>query len=319
MRVIGAQEIDAALDFGSLIDALAEAFAADVEVPVRHHHEIALPGRATATALLMPAWTRGASPNYLGTKLVNVFPDNVERGLPSVSGVYVLMSGDTGQLLSVMDGARLTLWRTAAASALASRFLSAPAAEHMLMIGAGALAPFLVRAHASVRPLCQVTLWNRSPGRAEAVADALADTGLRISVATNLPEALAVADIVSTATMSSTPLVTGLALKAGAHLDLVGAFRPTMREADDDAIRRSRIFVDTRAGAMKEAGDIAVPLASGVLLAERIEADLFDLCRGHAMPQRLSSDITLFKSVGTAIEDLAAATLVHQTVERTVL
>src|SRR6185436_12818018 len=243
-------------------------------------------------------------------KIVTVFPDNAKVAEPSVYGSYILMSGDTGEPLAVMDGTVLTAWRTACASALAASYLAREDAAHLVMIGAGALAPHLVRAHASVRPLKRVTLWNRTRGRAVQAAFALTVGGLEVEVADDLEAAVREADIVSCATLSAEPLVRGKWLKKGAHVDLVGAYTPKMREADDDAIKKARVYVDTRAGATKEGGDIVQPLKSGVLKKDGIRGDLFELCRGEAKGRTKASEITLFKSVGTAIEDLAAAMLV---------
>jgi ornithine cyclodeaminase/alanine dehydrogenase-like protein (mu-crystallin family) len=310
MRVVSAAEIDRVLTFPSLIAALADAFRADIAVPVRHHHEIRRPGASTATNLLMPAWTQAAAGNFLGVKVVNVFPDNGARGLPSIYGTYLLMSGETGETLAAMDGTRLTAWRTAAASALAAQHLARSDAERLVMVGAGALAPFLIRAHASVRPIRQVAIWNRNAERAAAVESQLHLPGLDVSVTADLEAAVRVADVVSCATLSHEPLVRGAWLKPGAHLDLVGAYNPAMRESDDEAVRRARIFVDTRGGALKEAGDIVQPLADGVIAKDDVEGDLSDLARGLVDARRSPDDITLFKSVGTAIEDLAAAMLV---------
>ncbi len=310
MRVVPAAEIDAALTFADLIEALRKAFTSEITVPVRHHHAIEREGQATATHLLMPAWTKKAKDNFLGTKIVNVFPDNGRKGLPSIHGTYLLMSGETGETLAAMDGTRLTVWRTAAASALAASTLARSDASHMVMVGAGALAPMLIEAHASVRPLRHVTLWNHTPGRTEALAVKLAGMGLDIAVTDKLEAAVRQADLISCATLSSQPLVKGAWLKPGAHLDLVGAYNPAMRESDDDCVRRARIYVDTRGGALKEGGDIVQPLADGVITKMDVEGDLFDLCRGSVKPERLPGDITLFKSVGTAIEDLACAMLV---------
>lgn len=308
MRIVTAGDLDALLSYGALVDALAEAFRADIEVPVRHHHTIAQPG-ADATLLLMPAWTMTGQ-RYIGCKVVTVFPDNAKSGKPSVYGQYMLLSGETGEPLALIDGRVLTAWRTAAASALAARYLAREDAAHLVMVGAGALAPHLVRAHASVRPIKRVTLWNRTQSRAVALGFGLAVAGLEIDVTDNLEEAVRAADIVSCATLSTNPLIQGKWLKKGSHLDLVGGFTPKMREADDDALKRARIFVDTRAGATKEAGDITDPLKRRVIKKSDIQADLFDLCRGAAKGRKTRSEITLFKSVGTAIEDLAAAMLV---------
>src|SRR6185503_9431313 len=259
-----------------------------------------------------PAWEASApggqaAGRYLGVKSVTVFPDNATRGKPAVFGTYLLLSAETGETLAVMDATRLTAWRTGAASALASRYLSRPDASRLAMVGAGALAPQLVRAHASVRPIRQVAIWNRSADRARALAAALAPTGLEIAVADDLEAAVRRADIVSTATLSAEPLVRGAWLAPGAHVDCVGAYRPNMRETDDEVVRRARIFVDTRAGAFGEAGDILQPLQAGVIGKDAVLGDLFDLTRGAASGRGAADEITLFKSVGAAIEDLAAA------------
>lgn len=309
MRVVDAAEIDRILDFAGLIEALDAAFRGDIVTPVRHHHEIATAG-AAATLLLMPAWSGpGAGRPVLGTKVVTVFPDNASRALPSVMGSYLLMDGASGAPLAVLDGARLTLWRTAAASALAARHLARPDARRMLMVGAGALAPFLIRAHAGQRPLEDVALWNHRPGRAEALAASLRAAGLPVRAAGDLEGEARAADLISCATLSRAPVVLGDWLKPGAHLDLVGAFNLSMREADDQALRRARLHVDT-AAALSEGGDVALGLRDGAIDRAAVRGDLFDLCRGRIAGRGGPEEITLFKSVGTAIEDLAAAELV---------
>jgi alanine dehydrogenase len=312
MRIIGADEIDRALTYPALVDALAAAFRADIKVPVRHHHTIAArerPPGAAATLLLMPAWTE-AGDRFLGCKMVTVFPDNAKAGQPSVYGNYFLMSGETGEPLAIMDGRTLTAWRTAAASALAARYLAREDAAHLVMVGAGTLAPHLIRAHASVRPIRRVTLWNRTHGRAVSLAFGLSVTGIETEVADDLEAAMREADIVSCATLASEPLIRGAWLRKGTHVDLVGGFTPKMREADDAAVKRARVYVDTRAGATKEAGDIVQPLKRGVIKGADIRGDLIELCRQKAKGRTSAAQITLFKSVGTAIEDLAAAMLV---------
>ena len=309
MRVVSAAEIDSALDFTSLIEALRNAFRAEIETPLRHGHPIARPD-GEATLLLMPAWTQEKEGAFLGTKIVTVFPGNLKKGLGSVAGTYLLMSGDTGEPLVTIDGHRLTLWRTAAASALAARYLAREDASDLVLIGAGALAPYLARAHAAVRPIRKVSIWNRSAPRAEALAKELSREKFSIEVVSDAERAVRGADIVSCATLSTEPLVEGAWLKQGAHLDLVGGFRPVMREADDEAVKRARVYVDTRSGALKEAGDLVIPISRGVFREADVQGDLFDLCRGTAKGRLTPDEITLFKSVGTAIEDLAAAMLV---------
>jgi ornithine cyclodeaminase len=308
MRFVGAAEIDAALDYPALVEALRQAFASGIVAPVRHHHSIPR-AAGDATLLLMPAWQAGAG-GHLGVKVVSVFPGNTARQRPSVMGTYLLMDGDSGEPLAALDGQALTLWRTGAASALAATWLARKDATRMAMIGAGALAPKLIAAHAATLPIREVVIWNRTAGTARQLAAALNRPGLRVSASEDIESAVRDADIVSVATLSPQPLVRGAWLKPGAHLDLVGAFTPKMREADDEAVRRARVYVDTRGGATKEAGDIVQPLASGLLRETDIAGDLFELARGTGQGRRSAEEITLFKSVGSAIEDLAAAVLV---------
>ncbi|WP_046864061.1 ornithine cyclodeaminase family protein [Microvirga massiliensis] len=310
MRVITASEIDAALTFESLIEAVKEAFLGDVVVPARHHHDMEQPAGATATLLLMPAWTGATSPEgFIGVKVLSVFPDNGARGLPSIQGTYILLDGRTGVPHAALDGSRLTVWRTAAASALAARHLAHPEASRMVMVGAGALAPFLIRAHRSQRPIRDVKLWNHRPERAVALAAQLAAEGLPVAATEDLETAVREADLVSCATLSGVPIVKGAWLKEGAHLDLVGAFSPRMREADDHALQRSEVYVDTPV-ALSEGGDVALALASGAIDRDHVRGTLVDLCREGGVRNRAPGAITVFKSVGAAIEDLAAAQLV---------
>lgn len=309
MRVIDAAGIDAALSPQTLIAALDEAFRGQTNSPKRHHHVIARP-KADATLLLMPAWSGGDDPTpYLGVKIVSVFPDNSTRSLPSVLGTYLLMDGRSGLPLAALDGARLTLWRTAAASALASSKLSVSHASTLTMVGAGALAPFLIRAHMAVRPISHVLLWNHRPEKAVALAAKLSGEGLAVEAIGDLKDAVARSQIVSCATLSKEPLVKGEWLRPGTHVDLVGAYNLSMREVDDTALRRASLFIDTPA-ALSEGGDIAIALKTGAIDTASVQADLHALCRGEHPGRRSDDEITLFKSVGAALEDLAAAMLV---------
>jgi ornithine cyclodeaminase/alanine dehydrogenase-like protein (mu-crystallin family) len=313
MHVITSAEIDRALTFPSLIDALADAFRDDIVTPVRHHHEVERPG-SHGTLLLMPAWTgRATQDGFMGVKVVSVFPENGAKNLPSVLGTYLLMDGATGEPRAALDGTRLTVWRTAAASALAARFLAKPDARRMVMVGSGSLAPFLIRAHMSQRPIEEVALWNHNPEKAKALAAQLQAEGLPVTTATDLEQAVREADLVSCATLSKSPIVKGAWLKPGAHLDLVGAFNLQMREADDEAVRRAQVYIDTHA-AKSEGGDVALALRGGAIPDTHIKGDLFDLCRNPV--KREAEAITLFKSVGTALEDLAAAILVWRGVPK---
>ena len=309
MKVVTAADINRVLRYDALIEALAEAFRADITAPEKIMYFVPQPSGSEAKVLLMPAWSNSGE-RLIGCKLVNVFPDNAKRNKPAVLGTYVLMSGDTGEALAVMDGAALTAWRTACASALAARYLARDDASHLVMVGAGALAPHLIRAHRTVRPITRVTLWNRTRSHAISTAFALSAAGIEPVIADNLEEAVREADIVSCATLSAVPLVRGAWLKKGAHVDLVGAFSLKTREADDAAVRRARVYVDSRATAPKGSGDIAIPLRKKIISLKAIQGDLFELCRGKKQGRKRRDEITLFKSTGLALEDLAAATLV---------
>lgn len=306
MRILGYSETVAALDFPSLIEALRQMFRAGAEMPARQHHTVPVPGGSDASLLLMPAWQAG---RHLGVKVLTVFPDNAAAGKPSVMGEYLLLDGRTGQPLALLDGPGLTARRTAAASALAATYLARSDCERLLMVGTGALASHLIEAHASVRPIVNVLVWGRDPDKAAKLAYRLTRRNLKVAATTDLANAVRGAHIICCATPSTEPLIQGHWLPLGVHLDLVGGFRPDMREADDDCIRRARVFVDTRDGALKEAGDIVQPLQAGVLRDDDIAGDLFDLTRGNRAGRRFHDQITLFKSVGVALEDLAGAQL----------
>lgn len=309
MLVLNAAQTRAALPWDGLIEALDDMFAKGCVMPVRHHHDVEVPGEANATLLLMPAWQPGA---YVGVKMVSVFPGNQARGLPAIHGSYLLSSGRTGELLAIVDGGELTARRTAAASALAARYLAREDASRLLMVGTGRLSTNVIEAHASVRPIRHVTIWGRDPKKAEATVSELELQGVEVSVASDLESAAHEADIISCATLSSEPLIRGDWLKPGAHLDLIGAFKPTMRESDDRAVARASIFADTREGVLSEGGDIVQPLRAGVITGDAIRADLAELARGTHPGRSRPDEITLFKSVGAALEDLAGAVLAFE-------
>ena len=309
MRIVSASEVDAALGYGDLIATLRDAFQRETTVPLRHHHTIPTGGQE-ATLLLMPAWSTPApAPAHLGVKIVTIYPDNTARDEPSVMGTYLLLDGSSGAPVASIDGPALTARRTAAASALAADYLAGADANKLLMVGTGRLASNLIEAHATVRPIRETVIWGRDEDKAGRLARRLDSATNRVSATDDLAAATSAADIISCATTSPEPLIHGDWLTDGVHVDLVGGFRPHMREADDQVIRRGRIFVDTRAGALAEAGDIVQPINTGVLAAEDIAGDLFELCQGSRDGRQSRSEITVFKSVGNALEDLAAAEL----------
>jgi len=317
MKIISAAQVNEVLQPKVLVAKLKQAFASDIETPLRQHFDIDNPESDRETTLLMmPSWQAGTD---IGVKLVTVVPESYKYDLPSIQGVYTLMDAVKGGVKAMIDAPSLTAKRTAAASALASSFMSNEGTASMLMIGTGTLSPELIRAHCSVRPIKLVKVWGRSREKALAVIETVKNlpelAGVCFEAVTDLDLAISTVDLISCATMSQTPLIKGQLLKAGQHLDMVGAYRPDMREADDDCIRRSTIIVDNYKGALKETGDIKIPLDSGLLKVEDIKADLFELCKQDVTFNRNLDDITMFKSVGHALEDLAAAQLVVSELE----
>jgi ornithine cyclodeaminase len=228
--------------------------------------------------------------------------------------VFVLFDHEDGRPLAVIDGAAITAWKTAADSALGSRYLSRTDAKCLLMAGAGAMARPLIQAHLSVRPgIERVAIWNRTPARAEALAHELRAEGLQVELAHDLPAAIANADVVSVATRSQVPVIQGKWLRPGSHLDLVGAFTPAMREADDVTIRRGRLFVDARETTLAHVGELMIPIERGVIRAEDVLGDLYDLAAGFAW-QRAADDVTVYKNGGGAHLDLMTAVTIFRRV-----
>lgn len=282
---------------GSLVEPLRRAFVSNTHYPERSHYELA---PAPSTLLLMPAWRPGGD---LGVKIATVFPDNANRGLPSVNASYLLLSGETGQPRAFIDGRALTLMRTAAVSALAADLLAPAAPGTLLMVGTGALSRYFIEGHLAVRAYRSVLIWGRDPSKAAAVARDLDARGWPVSMATDLEAAAHSADVISCATLSQQPLIQGRWLKPDCHLDLVGSFKPTMREADDQCLRGARITVDTLA-AMDESGDLIEPIAHGVIEKRHIALLGTVIATGPAAPRPRK---TVFKSVGVALADLAVA------------
>ena len=307
MITINKEETIKYSDFPLLIDALREAFKADFTVPKRSHYDMSNPSASRETTLLlMPAWEDG---ELCGVKIVTVAPDNVDR--PTIQGNYMLIDIKNGSPLALLDAPSLTARRTSSASALASTYLSREDTKSMLMVGTGTLSPNLIKAHASIRPIEEVFIWGRTKSKAEAVAKSLEGEQFKISVVDTIAEKASVVDLISVATMSMEPLIKGEWLRPGQHLDLVGAYRPDMRESDDEAIKRCRIYVDTYYGATHETGEIVIPLKEGTITEADLNGDLFNLCRGEKFGRATAEEITMFKSTGHALEDLAAARLIY--------
>ncbi len=303
----------APLNFERLVPALRAAFAGTAQVPPRHVHgiETATPdGPIQGTVLIMPAWSDAG---FLGIKTINIFPGNSARGLPGLHATYVLYDAHTGVPLAMMDGNEITARRTAAASALGASFLARPDARRLLVLGTGRIARMLPAAHASVRPIDEVRVWNHRPEGAETLAAQWRAEGWNAGAVAgpDLEAAVRQADIVSCATLATAPLVRGEWLAPGSHLDLIGSFTPAMREADAQCFARARTFVDTDE-ALQKSGDLLDAMAAGTLRAQEVQGTLASLCRGERIGRANDTERTVFKAVGSALEDLAAATLVWQ-------
>ncbi|MCG8206745.1 ornithine cyclodeaminase family protein [Tenacibaculum finnmarkense] len=305
-------------NFSALITELKAAFSSqETLVPMRHHHDFANPAvNADSTLLLMPAWNPSKN---AGVKIVTVSPENSQFDLPSINGTYIYLDAVKGTIKAILEAKSLTVKRTASASALASYFLSKENSSSLLMIGTGALSVNLIKAHASVRPIKNVFIWGRNFSKAQAICEELQNENFTITAVQTIEEKISEVDIISCATLSKTPLVLGKYLKAGQHVDLVGAYKKDMREADDQVIKKGSVYIDTFQGGLKESGDIFIPLQTGILKEEDIKADLFQLCSSQEISEGISEgivgkkgrenegEITVFKSVGHALEDLTAA------------
>ncbi|MES2101275.1 MAG: ornithine cyclodeaminase family protein [Pseudomonadota bacterium] len=311
MQLIDAATTRRHLPFDALIDALRAMFVAGCEVPLRGTHRIG-GDDGGGTILLMPAWRAGAR---LGIKTVTIFPGNSAHGLPGLHSIYLLFDAATGVPLAQLDGNEITSRRTAAAAALAASYLARADARRLLILGSGRVAALLAEAMRAVRPIDAVVVWNHRPASAQALAAALRAAGFDARASDTLEAAVASADIVSCATLSTAALVRGEWLRPGTHLDLIGSFTPQMREADATCFARCRVFVDTDE-ALAKSGDLLDAIAAGAFSANDLQGTLAELCAG-TRPGRLDpAERTLFKAVGSALEDLAAAELVWGAVQR---
>ena len=306
IKQISTEFIEENTNFLELISEIKHCFSSDeVIVPMRHHHDFPNPKvQADSTLFLMPAWVPNKN---VGVKVITVNPENGQFDLPSIHGVYIYFDALKGFIKAIIEAKSLTVKRTAAASALASSYLSRKDASSLLMIGTGALSTNLIKAHAAVRPIKEVFVWGRNFKKAITICDALKNENFKVMAIKTIEEKIGEVDIISCATLSKTPLVLGKYLKIGQHIDLVGSYKTDMREADDETISKASVYVDTFQGALKESGDIVTPLQNKTLKQEDIKADLFQLCSSEKTGRSNKEEITVFKSVGHALEDLAAA------------
>lgn len=313
MRFFGPNEVASALPWEALIAAIEDVLIDDgAFAPDRTVHTVPTPGDASADGalLLKPGWVVG---DVIAVKVVTFFADNGSAGLPTVNAGVMLFSATNGVFLGACDGNELTTRRTAAASAVAAKRLARRDARRLLVVGTGALSPMAVQAHCAVRDYEMVQVWGRDQAKAHAVVDWLAHDGGHgsriVGVADDLDSAVAEADVICCVTGATEPLVKGQLLSPGAHVDLIGSFTPQMRESDDDVVRRAGVWVDTRTDGTL-AGDIAQPLESGLLSVDDIKGDLAELVAGAVPGRTDDTEITMFKSAGIALEDVAAARLV---------
>lgn len=294
------------LSFEELIPALRRGFTSSATVPMRHTHAIEACG-ARGTSLIMPAWSESG---YYGVKIVNIFPDNRHAGLPALHSTYVLHDARTGVPLALLDGNEITSHRTAAASALAASFLSPERASRLLIVGCGRVGRLVAPAMRTVRPIRQVRLWDIDPQASFQCAQALIAQGFDVTVVDELEPAVRVADIVSCATLATAPLIQGEWLAPGSHLDLIGSFTPDMQEADPSCFAGAAVYVDTTEATVKS-GDLLRAFAAATLAPAALCGDLAGLCAGTVSPLCRQGQRTVFKAVGTALEDLVAATMVY--------
>lgn len=312
MQQIDSQTINNHLPYEDFIPFLRESFTREHTVPPRMHNQFGNGvGDIPSTLLLMPAWQDG---KYLGIKAATVSPHNSQFDLPSIQGVYLLFDTETGSPLATFDASAITARRTAAKSAIASSFLAREDAEILLMVGTGTLSTELIQAHCTVRPIEEVIIWEHTEGKGNKVIERLPDMKQNFSVTNNLSEVVPGADIISVATLSVEPLVRGAWLQAGQYVDTVGAYRTDMREADNEVLKRSTLFIDHE-DAFHETGDLAIPLENAVISKDDIKATLFELCNGKKKGRKAEEEITFFKSTGHALEDLSAALFVYEQLE----
>jgi len=307
MLYVDAARVAGLLAFDRLIPALREAFLAGATVPLRHTHKVGSGGRS-GTSLLMPAWD---DEGFYGVKIVNIYPGNRAEGLPGLHSTYVLHDAGTGAPLALLDGDVITSRRTAAAAALGAHYLARTDASALLVVGAGRVGSLVAPAMATVRKLTQISIWDIDADAAGRCAQALRAQGFAARAVRDLDAATRAADIVSCATLAETPLIHAEWLQPGSHLDLIGSFTPAMTEAMPACFANARVWVDT-AEAPAKSGDLLNAVESGKLALSEIVGDLTGLSAGTCPSRTDDHQRTVFKAVGTALEDLAAAKLAYK-------
>jgi len=311
MKIIDNKIIDAIFGYEKMVKALHQIFISKFTMPLRHHHFYSTESGEENALILMPAWTD----KYLGCKQVIVAPKNSEKNLPAIHALYTLFDAETGEPLLQLDASKLTSIRTACTSALAAKYLARKDANNLLVIGSGSVAHHLVQAHSVIRNYNEINVWARNKEKGKQLVEKLKDSGYhQVNFIDDLEQGIRNADVISSATLSKEPIIKGEWINEGCHLDLIGSHTPFTREADDEAIMKSSIFVDSREGALHETGELAIPISKRILDPGNVKADIVELCKELFPGRTDEKEITLFKSAGLAIEDLAAALLVYESV-----
>lgn len=310
LKIIGEEAIYQNNDYAELISKLQLAFSSpEFTIPERlHYHYPSTKSSKENTLLVMPGWDNNT---MNGIKLLTIHPENSLKNIATIQGIFILFDRDTGSPKAIFDAKSLTNIRTAATSALASSYLSNPSSKTLLVIGSGALVPSLIKAHSTVRDIKTIYLWSRDINKTVTLIENNPDLHNNIIPLKEISEGIAKADIITSATSSQTPLIKGALLQNGQHIDLVGSYKKDMREADDSVIKKASIFIDT-ANAYLESGDLFTPMSSGLISKNDIQADLHNLCSNTHVGRLKKDEITLFKSVGYAIEDLVAANYIYE-------
>jgi len=314
MKIINTEQVQNSLNFEELIPLLKESFSKSFHMPQRQVHLLAPEDKSKHDAFaLLPSW----NDEVIGNKMFTYFPDNsAKHDLPGLFSKIMLFRRQTGEPLALVDGTSVTYWRTAAISALASQLLSKKDSQHFMLFGTGNLAAYLLHAHISVRNLKNVIIWGRCVDKVRKIINEFSAIYPQINFYTSLDLAQEIphVDIICCATASKTPLFPGELISSGTHIDCLGNHMANARECDSVTITKARVFVDSLANTLNEAGELLIPIEEGIFKADDIVGELADMCKQPEILRQSADEITLFKSVGTAVSDLVAAYLVYQKV-----
>ncbi len=312
MKIISADEVHQSLSYPALVDALQAAFTNDFQMPPRNVFLLDEQEHSHDAFALLPAW----NDRLIGVKAFTYFPDNPKPEYQSLYSKIMLFDRQHGEPLALVDGTSVTFWRTAGVSGLASRLLSREDSETLLLLGTGNLATYIIRAHVSVRPIKNVLVWGRTGRHVDRVVTQMADElhDVAISGASDLATACQSADIIVSATGAHEPLVLGEWVKPGTHTDFIGNHHATKRECDTGLVAKSKVYADSRVNCFKEAGEVLVPIAEGVITEDHVVGELTEMCSGRVELRTNPDETTLFKSIGMAVSDLVGAGLTYKAI-----